>query len=114
MNGLIAPTPNTPFFDTNVPAIEQMTTVLNKYNPAITKSIYYDDTAVQNWSDGMIVLAAAKAANWTPSTQVTPAALSDALFTLHTTSDLLTHRTSVGSSNSDQDSRFGLSPGSPG
>ena len=47
MNGLIATTPNTPFFDTNVPAIEQMTSTLNKYNPAITKSIYYDDTAVQ-------------------------------------------------------------------
>ena len=85
MNGLIAPTPNTPFFDTNVPAIEQMTTVLNKYNPTITKSIYYDDTAVENWSDGMLVLAAAKAAKWTPSTPVTPAALRDALFTLHTT-----------------------------
>ena len=34
----------------------------------------------------MIVLAAAKAAHWTPSTQVTPAALRDAFFTLHTTS----------------------------
>ena len=84
---MIATTPNTPFFDTNVPAIKQMTSLLNKYNPAITKSIYYDDTAVQNWSDGMLVLAAAKAANWTPSTQVTPAALRRRLLhLLHTTS----------------------------
>jgi branched-chain amino acid transport system substrate-binding protein len=84
-NGLLAPVANVPFFDTSNPAINQMTSELNKYNSSITKSPYYDDTSVWNWSDGVIIDQALKAAKITPTESVTPAMLRDALFALHTT-----------------------------
>jgi hypothetical protein len=62
-----------------------MTAAFNKYDPAITKNSNYDDTAVWNWINGVLLVEAAKAAHWTASTQITPAALKSALFTLHTT-----------------------------
>ena len=62
-----------------------MTEAFDKYDPAITKSSNYDDSAVWNWIIGALLVDAGKAANWTPSTQITPAAVRSALFTLHTT-----------------------------
>ncbi len=84
-NGLIATDGNVPFFDTSSSGIKEMTTELNKYNPSITKSPYYDDTAVWNWAIGNMLVEAAKAGNFTASTAITPTELRDALFTLHTT-----------------------------
>ncbi len=84
-NGMIVSDQNVPFFDTNVPAIKTMTEAFDKYDPAITRSSNYDDSAVWNWIIGALLLGAGKAANWTPNTQITPAALRSALFTLHTT-----------------------------
>ncbi len=85
-NGMIAAVSNVPFFDTSSPAIESMTKALNQTDPSITKSSSYDDTAVWNWAIGVILDEALKAGNLSASTSVTPAALRDALFTLHTTS----------------------------
>ncbi len=62
-----------------------MTAAFNKYDPSITKSTYYDDTAVWNWINGVLLQDAAKKANWTSSTQITPAALKSALLALGTT-----------------------------
>ena len=84
-NGLVAVDGNVPFFDTSSPAIESMTKDLNQTNPSITKSASYDDTAVWNWAIGVILGEALKAGNLGATTTVTPAALRDALFTLHTT-----------------------------
>ena len=84
-NGLIATDHNVPFFDTSNPGIKTMTAAFNKYDPSITKSTYYDDTAVWNWINGVLLQDAAKKANWTSSTQITPAALKSALLALGTT-----------------------------
>ena len=84
-NGMIVGSGNVPFFDTANPAIATMTKVLNHYDPSITKSGSYTDTAVWNWASGTILEQAVKAANLGPSTTITPTALRDALFTLHTT-----------------------------
>jgi branched-chain amino acid transport system substrate-binding protein len=84
-NGMIAPDANVPFFDTSNPAIKAMTEQLNKYDPSITKSAAYDDSAVWNWAIGIMLSEAFKAASLGPSTTITPAAVRDAMFTLHTT-----------------------------
>jgi branched-chain amino acid transport system substrate-binding protein len=84
-NGLIDPDSNVPFFDTSNPAVKTMTDALNKYNPSITKAAAYDDGAIWNWSNGMILLDAAKAAHLSPNAPVTAADLRAALFKLHTT-----------------------------
>ena len=84
-NGMVGADSNTPFFDTSSPAIESMTKGLNQTNPSITKSSSYDDTAVWNWAIGNMLVEALKAGNLGASTPVTPAALRNALFTLHTT-----------------------------
>ncbi len=84
-NGMIAVDANVPFFDLSSPAIKSMTNDLNETNPSITKSSSYADPAVWNWAVGTIIDEALKAGKLGASTTVTPAALRDALFTLHST-----------------------------
>ena len=84
-NGLIATDHNVPFFDTSNPQIKTMTNVFNKEDSSITKSPYYDDTAVWNWINGLLIQDAAKKAGWTSSTPVTAASLKSALLGLGTT-----------------------------
>ena len=81
-NGMIATDHNVPFFDTSNPQIKTMTAAFNKYDPSLTKSPYYDDTAVWNWINGVLMVQAAKAAHWTSSTPVTAASLKSALLGL--------------------------------
>ena len=78
-NGLIATVPMVPFFDTSNPAIKSMTNELNKYNPSITKSPYYDDIATMNWSNAVILGAAVRKAKIPATTPVSRSGLRDAL-----------------------------------
>ena len=84
-NGSIIAVGSVPFFDTKDPAIKSMTDELQRYDPSILKSPYYNDNTTWNWGIGTLLLEAAKAGNLTASTPVTSAALKSALLAIHTT-----------------------------
>ncbi len=84
-NGMIAAEANVPFFDTKVPGIRTMTDAFNKYEPSLTKSPAYNDEAVFQWTTGLLIAAAANAGKVGTANPVTPGALRNGVYALHST-----------------------------
>ena len=85
MNGLISFEPTMPFFQTSFPGIKTMTDAFNKYDPGLTKMDGYGDLATNQWTTGLLIAAGAKAGGVGTTHPITPAALLQGFYTLHTT-----------------------------
>ena len=85
MNGLISIEPTMPFFDTSFPGIKTMTNAFNKYDPGLTKMSAYGDLTTNQWTTGLLIAAGAKAGGVGSTHPITPAAMLQGMYTLHTT-----------------------------
>jgi branched-chain amino acid transport system substrate-binding protein len=85
LDGLISFEPTMPFFDTSFPGIKTMTDAFNKYDPGVTKMSGYGDLATNQWTTGLLIAAGAKAGGVGTTHPITPAALLQGFYTLHTT-----------------------------
>ena len=62
-----------------------MTDAFNKYYPGLTKMAGYGDLATNQWTTGLLIAAGAKAGGVGTTHPITPAALLQGFYTLHTT-----------------------------
>ena len=85
MDGLISIEPTMPFFDTSFPGIKIMTAAFNKYDPGLTKMSGYGDLTTNQWTTGLLIAAGAKAGGVGSTNPITPAALLQGMYTLHST-----------------------------
>jgi branched-chain amino acid transport system substrate-binding protein len=85
MDGLISIEPTMPFFDTSFPGIKTMTEAFNKYDPGLTKMSGYGDLTTNQWTTGLLIAAGAKAGDVGSTNPITPAALLQGMYNLHST-----------------------------
>jgi branched-chain amino acid transport system substrate-binding protein len=85
MDGLISYESTMPFFDTSFPGIKTMTEAFNKYDPGLTKMSGYGDLTTNQWTTGLLIAAGAKAGDVGTTHPISPAALLQGMYTLHST-----------------------------
>lgn len=74
-----------PFFDTSFSGVATMTAAFNQYDPALTKDPQYGDQSTEQWTDGLLVAAAATAGGVGSSNPITPAAMLNGFYSLGST-----------------------------
>jgi branched-chain amino acid transport system substrate-binding protein len=85
MDGLIAYDGYAPFFDTSFPGVQTMLAAFNQYDPSLPKLPEFGDLSTQQWTTGLLIGEAAKAGGVGSTNPITPAALLNGLYTLHST-----------------------------
>jgi branched-chain amino acid transport system substrate-binding protein len=85
MDGLIAADGYAPFFDTSFPGVATMRAAFQQYDPSLLKLPEYGDLSTQQWTTGLLIAAAAQAGGVGSTNPLTPAAMLNSLYTLHST-----------------------------
>jgi branched-chain amino acid transport system substrate-binding protein len=85
MDGLIAYDGFAPFFDTSFPGVQTMLAAFNQYDPTLPKLPEFGDLSTQQWTTGLLIAEAARAGGVGSTNPITPAALLNGLYTLHST-----------------------------
>jgi branched-chain amino acid transport system substrate-binding protein len=85
MNGLIAADGLAPFFDTSFSGVATMTAAFQQYDPSLLKLSEYGDLSTQQWTTGLLIAAAAQAGGVGSANPLTPAAMLNGVYALHST-----------------------------
>ena len=84
-DGFIGTADDIPWFDTSNPGVKTMTDAFKQYEPSIVSNPQYGDTNVILWTDGLLIAAAAKAGGVGTTNPLTGTALTNGMYTLHST-----------------------------
>jgi len=84
-DGMIAFEPNVPFYETSFKGIKTMTDALDRYAKGVTSAPGYNDTAVVQWTTGLLISEAAVAGKVGLTKNPTAADMMEAMYTLGAT-----------------------------